>query len=229
MKPPVGLVSGSGINLLPLLDTVHREIPFHEVPGLREGGVKGHLCAFVLGECGGRKVVIQSGRLHVYEGWNYDEVTRTVDVLAGFGVKRIVFTNAVGGLRKTLRAGDLVAADWVRAWPCARLSLPEGAAPGFVLDTCDAAGTYVWMHGPCYETRAEIAVLRQWGAATVGMSTAPELERCRQLGIEGGMISCVTNVCGAQGPPITHEHVVVTASRASERLCALVRGCLGDL
>ncbi len=229
MKPPVGIVSGSGINLLPLLDAVHREIPFHEVPGLPDGGVKGHICAFVLGECAGRQVVIQSGRLHVYEGWTFEEVTRTVDVLAGFGVERMLFTNAVGGLHTTLQPGDLVAADAVRAWPCARFSLPGELAPGFVLDRCSAVGTYVWMHGPCYETRAEIAALQHWGAMTVGMSTAPELARCSQIGINAGMVSCVTNVCGVQGPPITHEHVMVTASRASEKLCTLLRNHIPEL
>jgi purine-nucleoside phosphorylase len=223
MSQPIGIVSGSGINLTPLLDVIREERPFHRIPGLSEGRVKGHICAFVKGRCAGREVVLQCGRLHVYEGLSFGQVTRAVEVLRDFGVARVLFTNAVGGVDPALKPGDLVAATQIRAWPYHPYGLPTTLTTDFVVPACDASGAYVWMHGPCYETQAEIQALAQLNAHTVGMSTAPEVHRCKQLDLPSGIVSCVTNACGKADTPITHEHVMVTASRASERLCGMLR------
>jgi purine-nucleoside phosphorylase len=81
------------------------------------------------------------------------------------------------------------------------------------------------MHGPCYETRAEIAALRSLGDACVGMSIAPELFRCQELGMPAGVLSCVTNVCGGTDK-LTHTAVLSAARQASARLRALLRQAL---
>ena len=48
---------------------------------------------------------------------------------------------------------------------------------------CDARGVYHWVHGPCYETRAEIRALQTEHSNAVGMSTAPEMHRAQALGM----------------------------------------------
>ncbi len=224
---PFGIVAGSGIDLAALLDEESARVPFSEIPGLIPSGVPGHSGQYLHGRCGGIPIVVQSGRLHFYEGQDYGGVTRTVDVMAGFGVKAIVFTNAAGGLRPEMSAGDLLAVDSIRpfvpyrGWP-EQAELPS---PDFTIPGCDHTGTYVWVHGPSYETRAEIAALQHLQGSAVGMSTAPEASRCRELGIQTGAISCITNNC-CQPQHLTHEHVVETARRASERIVDLVRGFL---
>jgi purine nucleoside phosphorylase len=60
------------------------------------------------------------------------------------------------------------------------------------------------------------------------MSTAPEVNRCRELGIRSGAISCITNNC-CRPEQLTHEHVVETARQASARIAGLVRGLLPEL
>lgn len=228
MTPSIGIVAGSGIDLHTLFDSIEQETPFADIPGLAVGHVAGHASVFLRGHCAGQPVVVQSGRLHPYEGLDFDTVTRTVDAFHAFGVRTVIFTNAVGGLLPTLRPGDLVAADDVRTWRYNAFDLPPQITPDFVPPHCDAQGRYYWMHGPCYETQAEIAALQHLGAATVGMSTAPELHRCAILGLRAGVISCVTNSCVTQ-EHLTHASVLAIAHQTSAKLSQLLRATLPGL
>lgn len=223
--PPVGVVSGSGINLRPLLDEVLGETSFDRAAGISAAGVAGHDGAFVFGRCGGTPLVLQAGRIHLYEGHSPEMVASTVDALHGFGVRSLILTNAAGGLDDALVPGDLVAAEEVVPWRYRAHVFPERMRPAFVVPGCRTSGTYFWMHGPCYETRAEIAALRRLGGMTVGMSIAVELERCLQLGVRAGVISCVTNDCTTP-ETLSHVQVVETAARASSALCGVIRDYL---
>lgn len=223
---PTGIVSGSGIHLRPLLDEVLLELPFSRVDGVAAATVTGHDGAFIFGRCNGRPVILQSGRIHLYEGHSPEVVSGTVDALHRFGVRTLILTNAAGGLEEGLAPGDWVAADTVLAWRFRAHRFPEKMTPDFIVPGCRAQGIYIWMHGPCYETRAEIRALQVMGGKTVGMSVAPELERCHALGMKAGVVSCVTNNCTTQ-ESLSHVQVVKAAARASEHLCELLRDFIG--
>jgi purine-nucleoside phosphorylase len=223
---PVGVVSGSGIDLSALLDTVEERLPFESIPGLTAGQVPGHRYGFVRGHCGARPVILQQGRRHFYEGLDHAAVVRTVDALRSLGAETVIFTNVAGGLLPVMEPGDLVAVDRVIPWRyCAWPGQPRELRPDFLLPGCGHTGAYVWMHGPCYETRAEVGAVQTLGGAVVGMSTAPELARCLELGLQTAVVSCVTNV-SHHTEVLTHEHVVSVARHASERLVALIRSAL---
>ena len=222
---PVGVVSGSGIHLRPLLDRVIHEVSF-PAAGLPAAGTSGHDGTFIFGWCGDAPIILQSGRIHLYEGHPPAVVASTVDALHGFGVRSLVLTNAAGGLDEVLAPGDLVAAEAVLAWRFRAHPFPERLRPTFIVPGCVATGTYVWMHGPCYETRAEIRALQRMGGMAVGMSVLPELERCQALGMRAGAVSCITNDCTAQ-ETLSHAQVVAVAEQASGELCGLLRGYLG--
>lgn len=218
------VVGGSGIDLLPLLDACEEQTSFVEA-GLSPSTVAGHPCCFYSGKCGSVPLIVQAGRIHLYEGRFQDEVEKPVDWLHAQGVRTLILTNAVGGISPSLRRGDLVGADRMMTWPCVRTRLPETLSCSVLVSGCDAQGTYCWMHGPCYETAAEIGALRRMGVMTVGMSCAVELARARELGMACAVVSCVTNVCGAPGG-VTHLEVLEQARAASARLCDLLRGFL---
>jgi len=226
---PLAVVSGSGIALDSLFDNIAERIPFEAVPGLPRGGVPGHAYEFIRGDCAGRPLILQCGRLHFYEGFDIETVARTVDVLRDFGARTVLFTAAAGGIKPEIGPGDIVGIEGIRLCWCLRWDATPGMLfPDFVLPGCDGYGIFQWVHGPCYETRAEIAAIQAIKADTVGMSVAPELARCRDLGLSAGLVACVANSCGRPGP-LAHDEVVAVARRVSARLARLIRKWLSSL
>ena len=226
---PVGIVAGSGIVLDGLFDRVAEEIRFPDTRGAGADAVAGHERKFIRGTCDGIPIVLQCGRFHFYEGLDEAAVVQTVDALKEFGVKTILFSCAAGGLKPEIAPGDFVAVDRMRLWRYRGWSVTPGMLfPDVVLPDCDFTGTYQWMHGPCYETHAEIAAVQRLGAEAIGMSTAPELARCQELGLRAAVIACITNAWG-RAERITHQDVLAAARRASPKLTALIRRALPGL
>src|SRR3990172_10468148 len=76
--PEATLVLGSGLG--GLVDAVRDPVavPFADLPGFPPAGVAGHAGRFVAGLLGGRYVLVQAGRYHVYEGHSGDVVAAPV-------------------------------------------------------------------------------------------------------------------------------------------------------
>ena len=86
------------------------------------------------------------------------------------------------------------------------------------------------MHGPSYETPAEIRFLRTIGADAVGMSTVPEALVARHMGLEVLGISCITNpAAGVLPEPLHHDEVMEVARRVQGRVLALLEGIVERL
>ncbi len=74
-------------------------------------------------------------------------------------------------------------------------------------------GVYALMPGPCYETPAEIRMLRTLGADAVGMSTVPEALLASLLGVSVLGVSCITNTAaGLADNKLDHAEVTSTAA-----------------
>jgi len=222
-RPLLGIIGGSGINLEPLLSKRHAAWTFAACPELASSTAPGHQGRFIHGEAAGIPVILQQGRLHFYEGHEYAAVTRPVDLLREWGVHTLLFTNAAGGLRAGAPAGGLMPVTSVRTWPFRHWpGHPEQLTPALTLETGTPPGCYWWVPGPAYETPAEVRALQSMGGDAVGMSTAPELQRCEELGLRAAAIAVITNACGASGP-LSHSHVVEQARRQSERVRVILR------
>jgi len=87
---------------------------------------------------------------------------------------------------------------------------------------------YVAVHGPSYETPAEIRAFRVLGADAVGMSTVPEAIVARHMGLDVLGISCITNpAAGVLPQPLVHDEVMEVARRVRAELSALLEAIIG--
>ena len=91
-------------------------------------------------------------------------------------------------------------------------------------------GVYVAVHGPSYETPAEIRFMRAIGADAVGMSTVPEAIVARHMGVEVLGISCISNAAAGVLPqPLNHDEVMEVARQVQASFAALLEGIIGRL
>ncbi|MBX3120326.1 MAG: MTAP family purine nucleoside phosphorylase [Fimbriimonadaceae bacterium] len=82
-----------------------------------------------------------------------------------------------------------------------------------VHDTC----IYVNGNGPRYETPYEIQLYRRMGGHVVGMTAASEAIAMRELGIDYGCLTVVTNLAaGLAGQQLNHAEVVEEMTKSGE-------------
>ena len=212
---------------------------------LPECAVPGHAGRIVVGELARTRILVQEGRVHLYEGWAVHEVTRAVRAFARLGVEGLVLTNAAGGLVEGWPAGTLLRLvdqlDLQGTGPLLRAEAGLGAVYdaelGAALERAAAAadielrtGVYAGLLGPSYETPAEIRMLAWMGADAVGMSTVAEAAAARAAGMRVAAISCITNAAAGIGPaPLSHEEVLAVGRATSKRLVRLLEQAVPEL
>lgn len=238
-KPRVALVLGSGMAPVNALIAPTAAVGFADIPGMVAPTVAGHTGQLVLGTLSNKPVLAYTGRLHFYEGNPWARVVRPVEVAAELGVKKLVLTNAAGGIAGRLAPGSLMALTDHIEWNCDRCwrergpdERPSPYSPYERAALRKAAvssgvelheGIYLSVTGPCYETPAEVRAMRLVGADAVGMSTTREALRGAALGLEVVAISCVANrAAGLSGAPLTHTEVLEVVADASGRLAKLL-------
>lgn len=238
--PELLLTLGSGLG--DVADAVEdaTDVDVSTLPGLAPSTVPGHRSILRHGLLGGREVLVQAGRSHLYEGHDARDVTRVVEVAAALGVGTYLVTNAAGGLdADVLTPGDLlVIEDHINMTGTSPLTgIVRDGAPVF-LDMSGAydpelralllavageqgesmkVGVYAGLRGPAFETLAEIRMLRTLGATVVGMSTVLEVIAARAAGLRVLGVSSVTNVHG-EGVATSHEEVLEVGAGAAQRL-----------
>jgi len=251
--PDVAIVLGSGLGDFAdgLADAV--VAPYDTLPHWPRSRVVGHAGRLVVGSVAGKRVAALSGRVHVYEGHPMATVVFAVRVMARLGVPKLILTNAAGGINTDFGQGALmVIDDHINLMAGNPLIGPndERMGPRFpdmsevysrrlraladdaarVAGIAVRHGVYVAVHGPSYETPAEIRAFRALGADAVGMSTAPEAIAARHMGVEVLGISCITNMAaGVLDQPLVHDEVMETARRVRGSFIALLEGVIGRL
>lgn len=89
------------------------------------------------------------------------------------------------------------------------------------------SGVYAGVHGPNYETPAEIRALWSVGADAVGMSTTREIGAGREAGLRCAAISLITNrAAGLGSGTLSHDEVIAAGLAAADALAALLNAIL---
>ena len=244
-EPPVlGLVLGSGLSHLADVLENAVVIPTTDIPGYPGSTVEGHHGRLVAGYLKNVPVIFVQGRLHVYEGHSVEKATYPIRLLDGLGVKRLIITNAAGGIHPDNVPGTLM---WItdhisfafRQVPTSSTSSgrPTDADRNpYDLDWTRQArkladergiatrsGTYLWTLGPSYETKAEIRMFATMGADAVGMSTVPEVITARGLGMRVIGISTITNFAAGLGQEtLDHQEVLEVGRQVRDDLQQLI-------
>ncbi|OZM57131.1 purine-nucleoside phosphorylase [Lottiidibacillus patelloidae] len=253
VQPTFGLILGSGLG--ELADEVENavKIDYHEIPNFPVSTVEGHAGRLVIGELHGKTVVAMQGRFHYYEGYSMQEVTFPVRVMKALGVETIIVTNACGGMNSEFEAGDLMLItdhinmtgqnpligrneadlgprfpDMSRAYTPELVEKVESIAKS--LDIKLQKGVYAGITGPTYMTPAELIMVRNLGADTIGMSTVPEVIVASHMSMKVIGISCITDMAiGEELEPLTHEQVVEVANRTKPKFINLVKNIVANV
>jgi purine-nucleoside phosphorylase len=238
--PETAVVLGSGFQCLAGAVDTQGELAYERVPGFPRASVAGHENRLIWGTLGPMPVVMCLGRAHYYEGHAMEAVTWPVRVLAAFGVRILILTNAAGGIRREFQRGDFMRAsdhiNFTGVNPLRGISPPDNRRftdlsacysrrlGGWFAKAARRAkvrlrtGVYLGVSGPSYETPAEIRAFRKLGADAVGMSTVPEAVMARYCGLEVAAVSCITNpAAGVSRRPLAHEDVLAAARENSAR------------
>lgn len=246
LAPEVGVVLGSGLGEFAEILEEKTVIPYGEIPHFKKVKVKGHAGRLVLGKIKGKPVAVMQGRYHYYEGHNISEVVFPIRSLCGLGIKKLLLTNAAGGINPILVPGDLmIIRDHINMMGINPLrgENDERLGPRFPdmsgiyeknLSTIIATamqnlglevktGVYAALSGPSYETPAEINMLSVLGADAVGMSTVPEAITARHMGTAVAGISCICNLAaGISDKKLDHKEVTETANRVKDLFIKLL-------
>ncbi len=245
--PSVLMTLGSGLGSLAEEVADPITIPFADV-GLPDTTVPGHAGRFLAGTIDGVQVLVQQGRVHLYEGQPIHAVVAAVRAAAGVGVRTYVVTNAAGGLADTFDPGDLMVID--DHINLSGQNAMTGIVPPRFLDQANAydlglratfegtakqigvnlqRGVYVGLAGPTYETKAEVHMLKVLGGHAVGMSTVNEVIAANDAGMRVLGCSLITNVHRVGGTPTTHQEVMDEGKAAGPRLASVLRAWLPTL
>jgi purine-nucleoside phosphorylase len=245
-KHDIVAVLGSGwADAIDMLGSGER-CPIGDVPGFKKPSALGHGGEAVSITIGTSRVLVLTGRTHLYEGHGVAPVAHGVRTAAALGCRIAVITNGAGVLREDWKIAEpVMISDHINLTGHSPLTGDNPPAPfaGRFVDLTDAyskrlraiasaavpmnEGVYLGLHGPHYETPAEIRAARSLGADLVGMSTVLDVIAARHVGLEVLGLSLPTNLAAGISPtPLSGEEVIAVGKRAASRAGTVLRDVL---
>ncbi len=245
--PEYGVILGSGLGSFTDDIQIEFTLPYTDIPNFPVSTVQGHKGALVFGVIGDKKVVAMQGRFHFYEGYSMKEVTFPVRVMKYLGVKKLVVSNASGGVNTNYEVGSIVILnDHINMMPehPLRGKNEERFGPRFVnmsepysrkmiakakelaqnLNIKVQDGIYLGLQGPTFETLAEYKMVKILGADCVGMSTVPEVIVARHMELETFGLSVITDMGNEDSiETISHNEVLEAAKSAEPKVRMLIK------
>ena len=244
--PEVGIVLGSGLGAFGEKIEKVAEIAYGDIPGFPVSTAPGHAGRFLFGYVEKTAVAVMQGRVHMYEGYSGADVAMPARLLRLMGAKVLFLTNASGGIRADLDAGDLMMLtdhmgffipnpligenidelgtrfpDMSEVYDKSLRAVLRTAAEKNGIELKE--GVYVQYSGPSFETPADIRMLGRLGADAVGMSTVVEAMAARHCGLRVCAVSCIANKAAGISPtPLSGEEVIEAANAAAPRFQSLL-------
>lgn len=246
-NPTIGIVLGTGLGKLVNEISIEKEIAYKDIPNFPVATVEFHSGKLIYGELSGKKVIVMSGRFHLYEGYSPWEVTYGIRTMHGLGIKKLLISNAAGAINLKYRKGDLMLIeDHINLQGSSPLAFKGANNFGNIFadmlepyskklnakiskiakeqDILLHKGVYTSVLGPQLETRAEYRMLQILETDAVGMSTVPEVIVAKQLNLPCAAISVLTDECDPKNlQPVDIAEIIATAGEAEPKMIFLFK------
>ncbi len=251
--PEIGIVLGTGLGKL--VDEVedHVEAHYNNIPYFPLATVEFHSGKLIYGTLEGKKVVVMQGRFHLYEGYDFLDITYPIRIMKELGIKNLFISNAAGAINLNYKKGDIMLIQ-------DHINLQGGSPLAFknvnefgdrFVDMSEPydiemrnkltkiaaesnitlqKGVYASVVGPQLETKAEYRMLKILGADAVGMSTVPEVIVANHLRLPIVAVSVLTDECDPDNlEPVNIQEIIEIAGNAEPKMITLFKELIKQL
>lgn len=245
--PEIGIVLGTGLGQL--VDEIENSIEAHynHIPYFPLATVEFHTGKLIYGTIANKKVVVMQGRFHLYEGYDFLDVTYPIRVMHQLGIKKLFVSNAAGAINLNYKKGDIMLIeDHINLQGGSPLAFKNVAEFGdrfvdmsepYNLDMRNKInaiaekegislqkGVYASVVGPQLETKAEYRMLKILGADAVGMSTVPEVIVANHLRLPIVAVSVLTDECDPDNlKPVNIQEIIEIAGNTEPKMIQLFK------
>jgi len=253
IRPEIGIILGTGLGGLAAEIELSLTLSYKDIPHFPISTVETHEGKLLLGTLAGKSVVAMQGRFHYYEGYSMKQITFPVRVMSKLGVKKLLISNACGGMNPKYSRGDIMIIedhinllgdnpligpnldefgprfpDMSEPWSQDLIAIAEKIAEENKIKY--QKGVFVAVSGPNLETKAEYRFLHLIGADCVGMSTVPENIVAVHSGMRVLGLSVVTDECFPDTlQPVNIEEIIKTANEAEPKLTLIMKEVISQM
>lgn len=244
-SPEVGIVLGTGLGKLVEAIESPIEAHYNQIPFFPLATVEFHTGKLLYGTIEKKKVVVMEGRFHLYEGYDFQDITYPIRVMHLLGIKNLFISNAAGAINLDFKKGDMMLIeDHINLQGSSPLAFKNVAQFGdrFVdmMEPYDLEmrkklisiaereginlkkGVYASVVGPQLETKAEYRMLKILGSDAVGMSTVPEVIVANHLRLPIVAVSVLTDECDPDNlQPVNIEEIIRIAGETEPKMIKL--------
>nr|WP_299387497.1 purine-nucleoside phosphorylase [Allomuricauda sp.] len=252
-SPEIGIVLGTGLGKLVAEIENPVEAHYNHIPYFPLATVEFHSGKLIYGTISGKKVVVMQGRFHLYEGYDFLDITYPIRVMHLLGIKRLFVSNAAGAINLNFKKGDMMLIeDHINLQGGSPLAFKNVAEFGdrFVdmLEPYDVdmrktlekiakkngislqKGVYASVVGPQLETKAEYRMLKILGADAVGMSTVPEVIVANHLRLPIVAVSVLTDECDPDNlQPVNIQEIIEIAGNTEPKMIQLFKELIEEI
>jgi len=246
-EPEICIILGSGLgDFANKVETI-KSISTSSLPSYPLSTVEGHNGNLHFSKYANKKLFIVQGRIHFYEGYRISDCVLPVHLAAKLNCKKILLTNAAGGVNPNFTPGDLML---IRSFVAlnikkeitnliglssfelrnSMIDFPSEELNNLIIKAALEEkiilreGTYWFTKGPSYETPAEIRMIAKYGGDAVGMSTVHEAFYAQYMKLKVAAISCITNYAAGLSPnKLSHQEVMETAEKVKIKFEKLIK------